>query len=255
VKRPSKPLPLWIGLLLAAAALVYLPFKTGLEVEEWGKELRRTGVPAQGYVYDRITRDSRTTMYFRYQAGGVTYEQEVGCKGVCLEPGATPRIWYNQDDPLDFVTDFGETSGHRGRFQGVMGAGGFVLFVFAVFGIVTAIGTAAHFRRLVVVVGPRREFADGRPARRAETSAEAVALLEELRGRHIHELWLDTVLGPGDTIWPVVEWLQDQAYTGPRPDIEAIVLHSRGAGSDRVIRALREWAYEVRERPETDLIH
>jgi hypothetical protein len=106
-----------------------------------------------------------------------------------------------------------------------------------------AVGQASRFRRLIVLVDPDREFADGRPVRRAPSSASAIALLESLQSRHIDELRLSPDLG-AETSWPVVEWLQEQAYAGTRPDIGKIVLPDRRS---EMTRALREWAYEVCE--------
>lgn len=68
-----------------------------------------------------------------------------------------------------------------------------------------------------------------------------------MRGRHIDELWLSPEPA-GETIWPVVEWLQEQAYAGTRPDIGKIVLPDRQSA---MTRALREWAYEVSEAEAT----
>jgi hypothetical protein len=230
--------------LVTGAALMYLPVHTQFELGDWERELRRTGIPAQGYVFDQTVSDRGSrTMYFRYQADGVTHEEEVDCDQVCLPAGATSELWYNPADPLDFVTDFGELSGERGLPQAVLGVIGLVLFGFTVFMTVTSDGRTRWFRRLIVLVDVDREFADGQAARRATSSAAAIALLESLRGRRIDELWLSPDLA-GETTWPVVEWLQEQAYAGTRPDIGKIVLPYR---KPEMARALREWAYEVSE--------
>jgi len=230
--------------LVTGAALMYLPVHTQFELGDWERELRRSGVPAQGYVFDQTVSDRGSrTMHFRYQADGVTHQEGVGCSQVCLPAGATPRIWYNPADPLDFVTDFGELSGERGVPQGVLGIVGLVLFGFTVWMAVTADGKTRWSRPLIVLVDVDREFVGGQPARRARSSAAAIALLDSLRGRHIDELWLSPDLG-GETSWPVVEWLQEQAYAGTRPEIGKIVLPERQSG---MARALREWAYEVSE--------
>ena len=63
---------------------------------------------------------------------GRTYEQEVGCVKVCRLIGDEVLIWVNPADPGDFVTDFDQLSGHRGRIQGVLGVVGFGILVVAV---------------------------------------------------------------------------------------------------------------------------
>jgi hypothetical protein len=111
---------------VTGAALMYLPVHTFSELGDWERELRRTGVPTQGYVFDQSGSDGGSqAMHFRYQADGVTHEEVVRCNPACLPTGATPGIWYNPADPLDFVTDFGELSGDRGMPQGFLGIAGF----------------------------------------------------------------------------------------------------------------------------------
>ena len=63
-------------------------------------------------------------MYFSYEVDGRTHAQEVACFEVCRAAGAEVPIWVNPADPGDFVTDFGQLSGHRGRVQGVLGVVG-----------------------------------------------------------------------------------------------------------------------------------
>ena len=244
------PVLLWTCCVLVGGSLLYLPLHTHRDLERWAAELRRTGVPAQAYVFDRITRDGRTTMYLRFAAGGLVREEAIGCEPVCLEAGATPRIWYDPADPGDFVTDFGRLSGDRGDVQGVLGVVGFFVTLAGVGMIAIRIDTAARFRRLVVLVGRDGTFTDGRPHRWAGSGAEAIALFEELRGRRVHELWLD----PGETSRPFVEWLQDQAYAGPRPDIERIIVDPAATGATATVRALEHWAYKVETRPTTELV-
>ncbi|WP_250030240.1 cyclic-phosphate processing receiver domain-containing protein [Paractinoplanes maris] len=235
---------------VVGAALVFLPIDTYFDLEDWERELRRTGVPAPAYVFEHpVDRGSRS-MLLRYQAEGVTHQAEITCYEVCLPVGATPRIWYNAADPLDFVTDFGELSGERGSPQGLLGLAGLLLFAGSVWLAFGSVGWTHHGPRLVVLIDPVHKFVDGRPARRARSSAAAITLLETLRGRHIDELWLDHDLD-GETAWPVVEWLQEQAYAGDRPDIGQIVIpagKTTGPAQD-MTRALREWAYEVRTGP------
>ncbi|MFJ6150540.1 DUF3592 domain-containing protein [Micromonospora profundi] len=125
-------------LVVAGGALLWLPFHTQFELDDWAAELRTRGVPARAVVDDRVTKEGgnrespSTTMYFRYDLSGRTYEQEVGCVEVCRSAGDEVSIWVNPADPGDFVTDFGQLSGHRGRVQGVLGAVGFGILVLAV---------------------------------------------------------------------------------------------------------------------------
>jgi hypothetical protein len=124
-------------LVVAGGALLWLPLHTQFMLEDWGAELKTTGMPAQAFVYDRVTEkggnreSSSTTMYFRYAVGGRTYEAEVGCVQVCLLPGDQVPIWVNPADPDDFVTDFDKLSGHRGRLQGGLGVVGIVVLIWA----------------------------------------------------------------------------------------------------------------------------
>ncbi|WP_127508227.1 hypothetical protein [Actinoplanes solisilvae] len=238
---------LWSLCVLAGAALMYLPIHTHQDLRDWAVELRRTGVPTQAYVFDQITVDGGTTMYLRFETDGVIHEDAFDCESVCVNDGATTPIWYNAADPGDFVTGFGRLSGDRGRIQGILGVAGFFLALAGVWAALIDIGTAARFRRLVVVIGRAGRFTDRRPHRWAPAGDEAIALLEELRGRRIHELWLDPD-------WPVVEWLQEQAYAGPRPDVERIILDPGDPDTAATVRALEHWAYEVQTRPGTELV-
>jgi hypothetical protein len=128
-----------IGLLMVVlgGTLLWLPLHTHLELEDWGAELKTTGVPAQAVVYDRVTEkggnreSSSTTMYLRYAVGGRAHRAEVGCVQVCLPPGDQVQIWVNPADPGDFVTDFDMLSGHRGRLQGGLGVVGIVVLIWA----------------------------------------------------------------------------------------------------------------------------
>ncbi|WDZ85392.1 DUF3592 domain-containing protein [Micromonospora cathayae] len=125
-------------LLMLGGSLLWLPIHTQLELDDWMTELRSDGVPAQAVVHNRVTEDGgnrsspSTTMYFRYEIAGRTHEAEVGCVEVCRNRGETVTIWVNPADPSDFVTDFDQLSGHRGRVQGVLGAVGFGLLLVAV---------------------------------------------------------------------------------------------------------------------------
>ncbi len=116
--------------------------------------------------------------------------------------------------------------------------------------------------RLVVLVDDLRSFRDERPALVARSSAAGVALLRELhepphdvRGRlTIDELWLDHDLGGADTIMPVVEYLQERAFSGDGLDVRAVFVHSANpVGADSVVLGLRRFGYPV-SRAATDLL-
>lgn len=125
-------------LVVAGGALLWLPFHTQYALDDWKTELRATGVPARALVYDQVTKrggnktSPSTTMYFRYDLAGRTYEAEVGCVEVCRSIGEEVPVWVNPADPSDFVTDFDQLSGHRGRIQGGLGVAGFAILVVAV---------------------------------------------------------------------------------------------------------------------------
>ncbi|GGN71757.1 hypothetical protein GCM10010112_39360 [Actinoplanes lobatus] len=120
---------------MAGAALAWLPLHTQSELDDWAAELWTTGTPATATVRDRITREGGnrssddTTMYVRYELDGRLHEAEVACFEVCLPVGATVPIRVSAADPADFVTDFGQLSGHRGETQGVLGVIGLFLLI------------------------------------------------------------------------------------------------------------------------------
>ncbi|MBF5028713.1 MULTISPECIES: DUF3592 domain-containing protein [unclassified Micromonospora] len=127
--------PLWLSLAyallaVAGATLLWLPFHTQSALDDWGVTLRERGTPARATVVDQVTESggnkgsSSSTMYFSYVVEGRTHAQEVPCFEVCRAAGAEVPIWVNPADPGDFVTDFGQLSGHRGRVQGVLGVVG-----------------------------------------------------------------------------------------------------------------------------------
>ncbi len=127
--------PLWLVLAsallaVAGAALLWLPFHTQTALDDWGVTLRERGTPARATVVDQVTESggnrssSSRTMYFSYVVDGRTHSQEVPCFEVCRAAGTEVPIWVNPADPGDFVTDFGQLSGHRGRVQGVLGVVG-----------------------------------------------------------------------------------------------------------------------------------
>ncbi|MDW3845451.1 DUF3592 domain-containing protein [Micromonospora sp. BRA006-A] len=129
--------PLWLSLAyallaVAGAALLWLPFHTQSALDDWAVTLRERGTPARATVVDQVTESggnrssSSSTMYFSYVVEGRTHAQEVPCFEVCRAAGTEVPIWVNPADPGDFVTDFGQLSGHRGRVQGVLGVVGLV---------------------------------------------------------------------------------------------------------------------------------
>ncbi|MFG1718154.1 DUF3592 domain-containing protein [Micromonospora chalcea] len=117
-------------LVAGGGALLWLPFHTQTELDDWAVTLRERGTPARAVVVDQVTKSggnrssSSRTMYFSYELDGRTHAQEVACFEVCRAAGAEVPIWVNPADPGDFVTDFGQLSGHRGRVQGVLGVVG-----------------------------------------------------------------------------------------------------------------------------------
>lgn len=100
---------------------------------------------------------------------------------------------------------------------------------------------------LVVLVDDLRSFADGTPAVVARTSAEAVHLLDhQLALTTIDELWLDHDLGGEDSIWPVIERLEERAFTGRRLEVGRVYVHSGNpVGAQRMVVALRRLGYPV----------
>ncbi|MGC5020384.1 DUF3592 domain-containing protein [Micromonospora sp. DT47] len=142
-RRLARRAVLYPTFLLLGAALLYVPVDNELRLDRWRDELREHGQPTQAVVYDQVTKPggnktgASSTMYFRYDLDGVTHEQEVACFEVCLPPGTTASIWVSRTDPGDFVTDFDQLSGHRGRIQGVVGAVGFGVLALTVGALVT----------------------------------------------------------------------------------------------------------------------
>ncbi|MBU8858445.1 MULTISPECIES: DUF3592 domain-containing protein [unclassified Micromonospora] len=130
MRRPSWPGIAYVLLAVAGGALLWLPFHTQAALDDWGATLRERGTPARALVVDQVTenggnrKSSSSTMYFSYVVDGRTHSQEVACFEVCRAAGTEVPIWVNPADPGDFVTDFGQLSGHRGRVQGVLGVVG-----------------------------------------------------------------------------------------------------------------------------------
>ncbi|MEU5790573.1 cyclic-phosphate processing receiver domain-containing protein [Micromonospora purpureochromogenes] len=99
----------------------------------------------------------------------------------------------------------------------------------------------------IVLVDDLRSFVDGRAAQVARTSVAGMEALERHRGQRLDELWLDHDLGGDDTIWPVVEVLEQAAFEGRPFDIGVVYAHSANpAGAARLMQALRRWGYDVR---------
>ncbi len=84
----------------------------------------------------------------------------------------------------------------------------------------------------------------------ARTSAAGVALLGRYRDQRLDELWLDHDLGRDDTIWPVVELLEQAAFEDRPFDIGLITVHSANpAGAAKIAQVLRHWDYRVQVAP------
>ncbi|PZG13028.1 hypothetical protein C1I95_24545 [Micromonospora craterilacus] len=101
-------------------------------------------------------------------------------------------------------------------------------------------------RRTIVLVDDLRSFLDGRNAEVARTSAAGVELLNRYRDGCLDELWLDHDLGGDDTIWPVVEILEQAAFEKRPFDIGVINVHSANpVGVAKIAQVLRHWGYRV----------
>ncbi|SCL36506.1 hypothetical protein GA0074692_4369 [Micromonospora pallida] len=99
----------------------------------------------------------------------------------------------------------------------------------------------------IVLVDDLRSFVDGRVAQVARTSSAGIEVLEQHRGQRLDELWLDHDLGGDDTIWPVVEVLEQAAFEEQPFDISVVYVHSANpAGAAKIMQALRRWGYHVR---------
>jgi hypothetical protein len=117
-------------------------------------------------------------------------------------------------------------------------------------------GVAGHDRRVdgsephVVLIDDLRSFVDGRDAQVVRTSAAGVELLGRCRDRRLDELWLDHDLGHDDTIWPVVEVLEQAAFEDHPFDIGVVIVHSANpAGAAKIAQVLRHWGYRVQVTP------
>jgi hypothetical protein len=98
----------------------------------------------------------------------------------------------------------------------------------------------------VVLVDDLRSFVDGRVSQVSRTSEAGVEALERHRGQRLDELWLDHDLGGEDTIWPVVEVLEQAAFEERPFDIGVVYIHSANPpGAAKIMQALRRWGYNV----------
>lgn len=88
---------------------------------------------------------------------------------------------------------------------------------------------------------------DGCNAKVARTNAAGVELLARYRDGCLDELWLDHDLGGDDTIWPVVEILEQAAFEKRPSEIGVINAHSAPTRTvpGRLRRVLRHWNYRV----------
>lgn len=99
----------------------------------------------------------------------------------------------------------------------------------------------------VVLIDDLRSFVDGRAAEVARTSAAGLELLERYRAHRLDELWLDHDLGGEDTIWPVVELLEQAAFEHHAFNIGHVYVHSANPpGAAKIAQALQRWGYDVR---------
>ncbi|GHJ15333.1 hypothetical protein TPA0908_33280 [Micromonospora sp. AKA38] len=102
-------------------------------------------------------------------------------------------------------------------------------------------------RRAIALIDDLRSFVDGRRAEVARTSPAGVELLTRYRDGRLDELWLDHDLGGDDTIWPVVEVLEQAAFDNRPFNIGVVVVHSANpSGAARIALVLRRWGYRVR---------
>ena len=104
-----------------------------------------------------------------------------------------------------------------------------------------------HRPAAIVLIDDLRSFVDGRSAEVARTSSAGVELLDRHRSHRLDELWLDHDLGDEDTIWPVVEVLEQAAFECRPFDVGVVVIHSANpAGAATMAQPLRRWNYPVR---------
>jgi hypothetical protein len=140
--------PVYLLGLVVGMVMMWLPFKTSQDNDAWESRLRIDGVPAQAVIDELVHKQRNSnTMHLRYEVAGAERRAEVGCWEVCLPAGTEVQVWVNPDDPADFVTEFGTLSGNRGRFQGVIGMAGLILFGSMVLAILTRLLARRRDRR------------------------------------------------------------------------------------------------------------
>ena len=109
------------------------------------------------------------------------------------------------------------------------------------------VASADGAEAVTVLVDDARDFKDGRPARVARTSVQALALLAGLDGRSIDDLWLDYDLIGDDTAQPVVDHLVALAAAGSPLDVARIHIHSSNIRhGNRICAELHAAGYPAR---------
>jgi hypothetical protein len=109
--------------------------------------------------------------------------------------------------------------------------------------------------RIVVVDDLRNPMAstsEGIVVETHRTPEEGLAALQAYHeaGEKIEELWLDHDMGFSDdgcdlTIWPVVDWLFEQAYQGNPLDVTYVFVHTSNPWGRTRIKAALEKHYKV----------
>jgi len=95
----------------------------------------------------------------------------------------------------------------------------------------------------ILVIDDRRMF-DRATEPVARTSEEGLHLLERFRGKRVDELWLDHDLGGKDTIKPIVNMLEEDAFNGRPWNIGRIIFHSSNIEATKpMILGLSKWYY------------
>ena len=98
----------------------------------------------------------------------------------------------------------------------------------------------------VVLIDDLRSFVDDREAHVERSSAAGIELLQRYRAQRLAQLWLDHDLGGDDTIWPVVELLEQAAFEERPFDIGTVYIHSANPpGAARIMQVLQRWDYVV----------
>lgn len=127
-----------VGAFLVGVALFSLLPLQGRHHDRWERELREVGTPMSLTVSEREIygrKNKSQTMIFRYEVDGRAVQAEIPCLEVCLRAGLSIAVWVNPADPTDFVTDYGQLSGHRTRsVQGFAVAGALMIMLSMVIG-------------------------------------------------------------------------------------------------------------------------